>query len=78
MFTKAFIIGIAASMTLTGDNQCEDTSFRADGTELGDAWGDFCHEYWDYLHWCGSYNTWEFDNTEMCCACGGGKQKELE
>ena len=78
MFTKALIIGIAASMTLTGDDQCEDTSFRADGSEIGDSYGDFCYEYWGNSHWCGSYNTLEFDNEDMCCACGGGKEKVVE
>ena len=53
---------------------CEDTNFRADGTEIGDIDGDPCANYTRHPHWCGGkYDSDEFYSSVMCCACGGGQ-----
>lgn len=33
-----------------------------------DSWGDSCADYQGNEHWCGGYNTSEFDSAN-CCAC---------
>ena len=41
--------------------------------QVGDSGGDFCSEYWDNPHWCGQYDTLDFQSNDMCCACDGGE-----
>ena len=53
---------------------CEDTNFRADGTEIGDIDGETCAGYTRHPRWCsGRYDSREFKSNVMCCACGGGQ-----
>lgn len=50
--------------------QCLDSSFGH-----CDSYGDCCPEYQSNKHWCGHFDTKDFDSKKMCCACGGGKKK---
>ena len=52
-------------------DNCRDTNYDANGTELADSYGDPCSDYVGNAHWCGGYNTNVF-NSNMCCACPGG------
>ena len=54
------------------DSDCQDTN----GSEADSA-GDPCIDYWGHEHWCGNWDTRDFDSNAMCCACGGGSRGDV-
>ena len=36
-----------------------------------DSFGDDCDLYDTNAHWCGGYDTSDFNSLEQCCVCGG-------
>ena len=40
-----------------------------------DPYSDGCEEYVETPSWCGKYDGTGFSSNEMCCACGGGRDR---
>ena len=43
-----------------------------------DSYGDDCDLYDHNAHWCGGYDTPDFQSAEQCCVCGGGEQTYVD
>ena len=50
------------------DDMCENDLSSAD------SFGDDCDLYDTNAHWCGGYDTEDFNSAEQCCVCGGGSE----
>ena len=58
---------------------CADLNLTPSGEEITDIWGDGCLRYTFFPDWCGEeYDTEDFISGDMCCVCGGGRDRVLQ